>query len=101
MPLDLFVGIWEHKDMDTLENIRIRQGLTYEKLGRLAGYSRSTAFQHCNRDARLSTDAAVRYSAALGIPLSELRPDLPQPVTATPTSTPAPVPPAGDARPPV
>lgn len=65
--------------MNTLESIRTRRGLTLEQLGKIAGYDRPTAWKHCQAN-KLSAEAAIKYSAALGVPLSQLRPDLPTPI---------------------
>jgi hypothetical protein len=71
-----------------LEAYRVEQGLSFAALGRKAGYSTATTFKHCKGVIRISGDAAIRYSRALGIPLDELRPDLfgaePHPTTPTP-----------------
>jgi hypothetical protein len=61
--------------MNALNSIRLDKGLTFERLGSLAGYDRPTAWKHCLAE-KISAEAAVRYSQALGIPLEHLRPDL-------------------------
>lgn len=64
-------------------------GMTYETLGVKVGVRRHVAWEHCRADT-IPAEAAIRYSAALGIPLEELRPDLPPPVVASPPSHPSP-----------
>lgn len=76
--------------MNTLERIRTDRDLTYEALGRSAGYGRHVAWKHCRAEI-VPAEAAIRYSRALGVSLKELRPDLfeaqgeptPTPKTAT------------------
>ena len=65
-------------EKNNLEKIRVERGLTYEGLGSAVGYDRSSVWEHCRKT--IPAEAAIRYSAALGIPLSQLRPDLPPPV---------------------
>lgn len=64
-----------------LEKIRAERKLTYEQLGELAGYRRETAWKHC-KGVSVPADAAIKYSASLGVFFSDLRPDLPIPVCA-------------------
>ena len=55
--------------------------MTYAELGDRIGVQRNVSWKHCQSDV-IPAEAAVLYSAALKIPLSELRPDLPTPVTS-------------------
>jgi len=85
----LFVFAYENiAPMNTLEHIRIGLGLTYEGLGAKIGVKRHVAWDHCRTDA-IPAEAAIRYSAALGIPLEQLRPDLPPPVVGTSPTPPS------------
>lgn len=65
--------------MNTLNDARKTRGLTFEELGNMVGYLRNVVWKHCHADT-IPAEASIRYSAALGIPLAELRPDLPEPV---------------------
>ena len=67
--------------MNKLENYRINQGLTYAELGERIGVQRNVSWKHCQATV-IPAEAAVLYSAALKIPIQDLRPDLPVPVTA-------------------
>ena len=65
---------------NALEIYRVENGLSVAKLARLAGVrDRSAVWKHCNMES-IPEAAAWLYSAALGIPLAKLRPDLPTPV---------------------
>jgi hypothetical protein len=70
--------------MNALETYRQNQHLTFEALGDLAGVRpRGSVYRHC-KATRIPGDAALLYHAKLGIPLSDLRPDLwPAPPAAT------------------
>lgn len=62
--------------MNALEKYRIGKGLTYQALADLAGFSsRAVVFEHC-RAGKIPGGAALVYHAKLGIPLTDLRPDL-------------------------
>ena len=64
---------------NALEQYRIEKGLSVAKLSRIAGFcNRSATWKHCNTGA-IPVEAAVHYSLKLGIPLHDLRPDLPHP----------------------
>lgn len=80
----------EHVAMkNPLETYRISSGMTYRKIAELCGLkSPSTVLQHCKGARSISAETAIKYSIFLGIPLSELRPDLWPPTSAAPTSTP-------------
>ena len=80
MSLDALVSIWKHIGMNRLEIIRLKMGLSFAAIGRLIGVGRDVAWKHCHSDS-VPAEAAIKYSAALGIPFSALRPDLPTPVT--------------------
>lgn len=68
---------------NAIEKYRQDHGLTYEKLALNVGFSsRGAVFNHCSGQRSISAESAKRYSQALGIPLSELRPDLWPPETA-------------------
>ena len=74
---------------NTLEKYRKEFGLTFEQMAKDAGFkSRSTVLQHCSGSRKVSAEAALAYSRAFGIELSELRPDL-WPPTAPPAMSPA------------
>ena len=83
--IDFLVLMLEHIAMNTLDRIRADRGLTFEALGRLIGVKRHVAWKHC-QEVSIPAEAAIRYSAAMGIPLELLRPDLPPPVVSSPTS---------------
>ena len=61
--------------MNALEQFRQERKLTYEALGRPAGYGRPLAWKHCRMPV-LPGEAALRYHRRWGIPLEALRPDL-------------------------
>jgi transcriptional regulator with XRE-family HTH domain len=63
------------RETNWLEEERLRRGLTYPELAKKAGVSTTSAWEHCGAK-RLSGEAALRYSVALGLPLEKLRPDL-------------------------
>ena len=56
-------------------------GFTPAELVRLVGVSYADAWRHANNKRRISAEFAVKYNAALGIPLSAMRPDLWPPVS--------------------
>ncbi|WP_442886165.1 helix-turn-helix transcriptional regulator [Desulfovibrio sp. 1188_IL3213] len=73
---------------NALEKYRKKWGLTFEQMAQGAGFkSRSTVLQHCSGVRKVSAEAALAYSRAFGIDLSELRPDL-WPPTAPPAMSP-------------
>ena len=74
--------------MNTLEHIRVNLDITYESLGAKIGVKRHVAWEHCRADT-IPAEAAIRYSAALGIPLEHLRPDLPPPVVGASSAQPS------------
>ena len=72
---------------NALEQYRIHNGLSVAELARRAGIrDRSAVWKHCNADS-IPEAAAWMYSATLGIPLGQLRPDLPTPVVSSSTPT--------------
>lgn len=75
---------------NALEKYRKKCGLTFGQMAQGAGFkSRSTVLQHCSGSRKVSAEAAIAYSRAFGIELSELRPDL-WPPTAPPATSPEP-----------
>lgn len=68
----------EHFPMkNAIENFRLVSGLSFQEIAdRCSIRSRSTVLQHCKGSRLISAESAVKYSQGLGIPLSELRPDL-------------------------
>ncbi len=61
---------------NALEVFRVAHDLTFPMLASLTGTpSWGTVFKHCH-GARISAESAMRYHKTLGIPLSDLRPDL-------------------------
>lgn len=75
---------------NALENYRRQHGLTYRALtDACKGRSLFAVYQHCNCD-RIPAESAVLYADSLGIPRSELRPDLwPSPQEIIPDGVPA------------
>lgn len=68
---------------NALETFRTTRGLTYRELTEACGgRSLNAVYRHCKGD-KIAAESAVVYSRNLGIPLSELRPDLwpPDPTT--------------------
>lgn len=61
---------------NAVEKYRTDHGLTYAELGRRTGYTRATVLKHCRGELSVAGKAALRYNAKLGIPLSDLCPDL-------------------------
>lgn len=74
----LIVHMCEHISMkNAIENFRLASGLSFQEIAdRCAIRSRSTVLHHCRGSRLISAESAVKYSHGLGIPLSELRPDL-------------------------
>lgn len=74
---------------NALETFRQTQGLTFRELA-AACRSRglNAVYRHC-KAGKIPAEAAAEYSEALGIPRSELRPDLWPPIAA-PATRPAP-----------
>lgn len=61
----------------TLEDYRMARGMTFRQMAACCGFkSATTVWQHCCGVRRVSPESAVKYQKSLGIPLSELRPDL-------------------------
>lgn len=61
---------------NALETFRTARGLTYRELTEACGgRSLNAVYRHCKGD-KIAAESAVVYSRNLGIPLSELRPDL-------------------------
>ncbi len=74
---------------NALETFRTTRGLTYRELTEACGgRSLNAVYRHCKGD-KIAAESAVVYSRNLGIPLSELRPDL-WPPEETTSSSPAP-----------
>ena len=71
--------------MNRLEIYRTERGLTYEALGNKSGFAKHVAWKHCHAS-KIPAESAVKYSDTLGIPRSELRPDLWPPATAAPAT---------------
>lgn len=72
-----YVHTGEHIDMNALEKYRQETGHTYQQIADMAGLkTKSTVFQHCHAVRQISDKCALKYHQGLGIPLSELRPDL-------------------------
>jgi hypothetical protein len=61
--------------MNALNQYRLAKALTCSALARLVGYNRSAVWKHCFAKT-IPAEAAIRYANALGIPFSDLRPDL-------------------------
>jgi len=62
--------------MNTLEQYRIDNSLTYQALADLVRGTKGNVHQHCRGLKRISDGAALRYHVYLGIPIRDLRPDL-------------------------
>ena len=69
---------------NALKNYKEQQGLTFRKLASICGYSLNAVYRHCN--VKIPAEAAVHYATCLGIPRSELRPDLWPPEGAFPAT---------------
>lgn len=63
--------------------------LSIQDVVRLSGYPYPTVWRHASGKRNVSPEAALRYERTLGIPRSELRPDLWPPEDGT-SSSPAP-----------
>lgn len=72
--------------MNTLQKFLLDSGLRRSEFCRKFGISYPTFFQHLTGSRRISPEMAIFYEKKLGIPRSELRPDLWPPI-ATPTNT--------------
>ncbi len=74
---------------NALEAFRSARGLTYRELTKVCGgRSLNAVYRHCKGD-KIAAESAVVYSRNLGIPLSDLRPDL-WPPEEVPCPAPAP-----------
>ncbi len=60
----------------TLHAVITRRGLSIAEAAHICGAKYTTFWRHCNGSRTLFGDVAARYADALGIPRSELRPDL-------------------------
>ena len=61
---------------NALENFRTAHGLTFRQLAMACGgRSLNAVYRHCKGE-KIAAESALLYSRALGIPRSELRPDL-------------------------
>lgn len=61
---------------NALEFFRVTHGMTFRKLTEACGeMSLYAVYRHC-RGQKIPGESAIIYSKKLGIPLSELRPDL-------------------------
>ena len=68
----LIVHMCEHISMkNAIENFRLASGLSFQEIA-----------DRCRGSRLISAESAVKYSHGLGIPLSELRPDLWPPPTS-------------------
>ena len=80
---------------NALEAFRRDRKMTYRDLAHACGGERSlyAVYRHC-KSAHIPAESAMVYAKRLGIPRSELRPDLwpPGGLTATPTTPPEPEP---------
>ena len=61
---------------NALEQYRVENDLTYGAMASQAQTAKGALYQHCQGKRTISAESAVRYHDTLGIPLSELRPDL-------------------------
>ena len=61
--------------MNTLKNALEKRGISMCEASR-KGIPLTTIVKHCNGNRQLGIKATLRYEALLGIPRSELRPDL-------------------------
>ena len=68
----------EHVYMkNAIEKFRLASGMSFQEIAdRCSIGSRSTVLHHCKGIRIISAESAVKYAHGLGIPLSELRPDL-------------------------
>lgn len=75
-----------------LEKSFAKRGLTISGVCHTHGLIYQTVWQHFNGLRRVKAEQAIKYELILGIPRSELRPDLwpPDGLTATPTTPPEP-----------
>ena len=70
---------------NAIEKFRRSSGMSVQEIAdRCAIRSRSTVLQHCNGQRAISAEIAIKYANGLGIPLSELRPDLWSPDSVPP-----------------
>lgn len=80
---------------NALEAFRRDRKMTYRDLAHACGGERSlyAVYRHCKSE-HIPAESAMVYAKNLGIPRSELRPDLwpPGGLTATPTTPPEPEP---------
>jgi transcriptional regulator with XRE-family HTH domain len=87
--------------MNALKKFAETSGLSQKEICRLTGFQSGTVSRHITGKRNIEAESAVRYSAALGIPLSSLRPDLPTPCLSPPAEASAsevqqnPTPPSG------
>ena len=73
---------------NVLENFRRTHGLTFRALANMCGErSLNAVYRHC-RGEKISAESAVLYAKTLGIPRSEIRPDLWPPTEAASTTRP-------------
>ena len=62
---------------NVIETYRKRHKCTYASIADKVGLSAgAVVYAHCHNLRRISAESAIKYSQALNIPLSELRPDL-------------------------
>ena len=66
---------------NALECYRILHDMTFRTLAARSGISVFAVFSHCKGNKKLTAESALKYNRALGIPLSDLRPDLWPPET--------------------
>ena len=71
--------------MNTIKHALETRGLTIKRAVEM-GANYQTLWKHCRDERRVGPQSALLYERILGIPRSELRPDLWPPATATPAT---------------
>lgn len=69
----------------TLEKYLVEHGISIMEAARRMGINYVHVWRHCTGRRRVTADYAMRYHKTLGIPRSELRPDLWPPTEETDT----------------
>lgn len=67
--------------MNTIALLIKQKGLNLAEVARRTGIGYYSVWRHCNGTRSISAKDAIRYEEGLGIPRSELRPDLWTPAT--------------------